>query len=280
MENMKWTCECGTVTDAKYCPACGTPRSTILSKQGGKPSDAQAPERTERVPTLKEVRAKKETHGPLVSCTWTRWSNGMMMGSREVYSIGAERRTDGSAELTVVTERSMVRTTKRYRAEGTLLEQIDAVCKRENLAAWSALREVFDPRTRPTDYSHSAGLALRFDDSALRQSGLRDINWGAASQQGGGAVLQEIVKALESAVKESALLSTEEAKTNVLPFGMGTIPAVPAQPNNPQPAEKPINDGKLHYTADGRWICPACGEKNSGRFCANCGSLKPEAEKA
>ena len=35
---------------------------------------------------------------------------------------------------------------------------------------------------------------------------------------------------------------------------------------------------KIQPVKEGEWRCPACGNVNSGRFCTECGGIKPEGE--
>mgnify|MGYP004508328547 FL=1 len=61
--------------------------------------------------------------------------------------------------------------------------------------------------------------------------------------------------------------------------GDGTMQQIPAEENIPAaPTAAPAAAASAANAAAGdAWQCPACGAENSGKFCANCGAVKPAA---
>ena len=284
MNNDQWICSCGAESTGKFCLNCGLPRSRAEAEKNRAKENAAsgttAEERRDRVPTLAEVKTAKEEHGPLIACRWSQWSNGMMMGSHEGRAVSVSRQEDGSVQLRIDENHgAQGGMTTIYRAEPELLEQLDAVCKRENLAAWSELREAVNPMHMIFDYSAGANLTLDFDDSAISRirRASRSINAAAARQQGGGEVLSEMIALMESAAKPSALIATEQK--NPTPGGMGVFGMGMMDRKEREQKQEELNHAPdaapLQTTPDGKWICPACGYANPGKFCANCGAAKP-----
>ena len=57
--------------------------------------------------------------------------------------------------------------------------------------------------------------------------------------------------------------------------GYGAPAAAPAP--QPAPAPAPQAEGPVQMAPAG-WICPTCGQQNTGNFCGNCGTAKPEVK--
>ncbi|MDO5026815.1 MAG: SPFH domain-containing protein [Tissierellia bacterium] len=50
--------------------------------------------------------------------------------------------------------------------------------------------------------------------------------------------------------------------------------------NKENQIRKERQEARERKASEGSWTCPECGEDNSGNFCSNCGSKKPEAKTA
>lgn len=61
--------------------------------------------------------------------------------------------------------------------------------------------------------------------------------------------------------------------------GDGTMQQIPAEENIQAPTAAPAAAAAsaANAAASDAWQCPACGAENSGKFCANCGTVKPAA---
>ena len=57
---------------------------------------------------------------------------------------------------------------------------------------------------------------------------------------------------------------------------MGMKEAIEYQQKINTGGAEPGPEKKLVLDEKGLWICPECGEHNAGKFCAGCGSRKPE----
>ena len=268
-----WICsECSAENQQteRFCRTCGSPRETkagMLMKREVWPEDGH-------YPTLTEVREKKEDHGPLISVTMSSSSSGTMMGSYAKSSLELSR-GDGEGRLVHMDMRVYEPViTSTYSAGDEVFEKMQALADRENLAAWSFLREDPEKKMVVYDYSSSAGITLVFDDTSVGGSPreTRSINYEAVSQQGGTEVWKEISDLLYGCIDPEKLLKTEQ-EPNPYRNPIGSFgPAVPS-----------VSSGTVtvpftySVREDGTWTCPACGySENKGRFCAECGSRRPE----
>ena len=268
-----WICrECSAENqeEVKFCRTCGAPREAkpgMSVKREIWPEDGH-------YPTLKEVREKEEEHGPLISVTMSSSSSGMMMGSYAKSSLELTR-GDGEGRLVHMDMKVYEPVvTSVYSAEDEVFEKMQAIADRENLAAWSFLREDPDKKMMVYDYSSSAGITLVFDDTSVGGSPVetRSIDYGAVSQQGGDEVWNEISDLLYGCIDPEKLLKTEQEPN---PYSNPFTSSGPAVP--------PVSSGTVttphEYSVreDGTWTCPECGySENKGRFCAECGSRRPE----
>ena len=268
-----WICgECSAENQdaVKFCRTCGAPREAktgTFMKREVWPEDGH-------YPTLKEVREKKEEHGPLTSVIMSSSSSGMMMGSYAKSSLELNR-ADGEGRLIHMDMRVYEPViTSVYAVDDSVFEKLQAVADRENLAAWSFLREDPEKKMVIYDYSSSAGITLVFDDTSVGGSPreTRSIDFEAVSQQGGTEVWEEISDLLHGCIDPEKLLKTEQ-EPNPYRNPIGSFgPAVP-------PASSGTVTAPHTYSVreDGTWTCPACGySENKGRFCAECGSRQPE----
>lgn len=268
-----WICsECSAENQEteRFCRTCGAPREAkpgMFVKREVWPEDGH-------YPTLKEVREKKEDHGPLISVTMSSSSSGMMMGSYAKSSLELTR-GDGEGRLIHMDMRVYEPViTSIYSAEDEVFEKMQALADRENLAAWSFLREDPDKKMVVYDYSSSAGITLVFDDSSVGGSPreTRSIDYEAVAQQGGAEVWKEISDLLYGCIDPEKLLKTEQ-EPNPYRNPIGSFgPAVPSVSSGTVTAPFTYS-----VREDGTWTCPSCGyTENKGRFCAECGSRQPE----
>ena len=268
-----WVCsECSAENQEteRFCRTCGAPREAktgMFMKREEWPEDGH-------YPTLKEVREKKEDHGPLISVTMSSSSSGMMMGSYAKSSLELSR-ADGEGRLVHMDMRVYEPIiTSIYSAEDEVFEKMQALADRENLAAWSFLREDPEKKMVVYDYSSSAGITLVFDDTSVGGSPreTRSIDYEAVSQQGGTEVWKEISDLLYGCIDPEKLLKTKQEPNPYRNPFTSSGPAVP-------PVSSDAGTSSFAYTVreDGTWTCPACGySENEGRFCAECGSTRPK----
>ena len=216
-------------------------------------------------PTLEEVKSRHIPHGRLVGCSYHASSCGMMYNSDTLLYITVSLR-NGQQQI-AYTEKQAFQPTIRteYIPNQDVLAALNELVERENLAAWSVL-EYHDP-FKCTDYSSSASIDLRFDDSSLggSKSALAVIKVSAACQHGGGDVIQQFRNILETAVQNAKVLSSTKFETANAALGMMGMMAMP-----PQSAEVPET-----VLPDGAWKCPNCGfDSNTGKFCVECGTKR------
>ena len=87
-----------------------------------------------------------------------------------------------------------------------------------------------------------------------------------------GYVQGSVARGMEAAGKNDA-----GAATGFFGMGMGMNAGGDylnqASQNNNQQMQQ--NQQAQQKNADDQWTCPKCGEKNSGKFCSNCGEPKP-----
>ena len=214
-------------------------------------------------PTIEELKAVKTPHGGLVGCSYSASSNGMMYNSNTLYYISLDK-TDEGQVITVRKKESLCSETQSvYKTTEDVLAKISVLAERENMSAWGGLK--YRQEYIVYDYSSSCGLTLYYDDTAL--GGYKktpvNINADAVFQQGGGDVVKEFVAILEEGVNSAEFISENAPEPNT-PNVFGNLSIF-----RPEPDEKP--------PAAGSWRCPCCGcDTNTGRFCCECGSIRPQ----
>ena len=232
-------------------------------------------------PTLKELRALKETHGPLIEAEWSGSASGMMFGDLSRFSMKLVR-TDGGTKLFDMEMKSFQPAiTKTYAADDSVWDKLQKIADDENLAAWRHLRADPDKQMIVYDHSSSASISLVFDDSAVGGRGPKRISIGREEvrQQGGSEVWNAVCDILKSCADTGRLLeeSTEpnpyvDGRPPFMGMGMG----VPVRPDR-EPV-KPKETAKAAEAVPGTWTCPACGNTgNTGKFCPECGQPRKEA---
>ena len=221
-----WTCLiCGNKENTgKFCRECGSPKGMKPRPLSPAPGTGigigmgiRIPaEPSEAYPTLEEVRAVKEEHGRLVSAEWSAFSGGMMMNSSVQDSMRLYRNEKGAAMLQTKHRQAYTEENEKlYWVDETIMRRMENLIRRENLAAWAKLRkkpEAF----QQTDYSYSSSLTLCFDDAPLRRKtegmGRRQIDLAAAREQGGDAVIDEILSLFKRCAQPGRLISEVSRK--------------------------------------------------------------------
>ncbi len=233
-------------------------------------------------PTLKELRALKETHGPLIEAEWSGSASGMVFGDLSRFSMKLVR-TDGGTKLFDMEMKSFQPAiTKTYAVDDSVWDKLQKIADDENLAAWRHLRADPDKQVIVYDHSSSASIGLVFDDSAVGGRGPKRISIGreGVRQQGGNEVWNAVCDILKSCADTGRLLeeSTEpnpyvDGRPPFMGMGMG----VPAAGTGRVPV-KPKETAKAAEAMPGTWTCPACGNAgNTGKFCPECGQARTEA---
>ena len=265
---MAWKCEaCGFEKNEKmFCDQCGA----LLG--------AKALKRPEPPKSLAEAKSRKEAHGRLLSCEYSGWSSGMMMNSYRSSSWKLTRES-GSPQLIVTDlQQNTYKNTAFYRADEALFQEAEALIRQENLASWEGLQEIPEKRMQIMDYSGGANVTLSFDDHPGTQFPpvIRTVNCTAAEHHGGGDVILRLRTLLQSAARPECFVS-EKKETMEDPgpgffMGMG----MGAAGKQVRPQETPAKPAPAETAPDGSWTCPMChAEGNTGKFCFNCGALRP-----
>ena len=204
---------------------------------------------------LGELRKQKEEHGELTGVVISSSSSGMMFNSNTEHSISIMLK-NSRQEITVSEKKAFeAKHITVYKAKDDVLAKVRVLIDRENLAAWSTLKE--KNKMQVYDYSSNAGITLYFNDSSMGGSSYvsKNIDTSAAHEHGGGEVINELSKMLYEAAEEAEVIIPERI------FGQDTNIAASGSAQMPMPGE---------------WKCPECNfEKNTGKFCINCGCKKP-----
>lgn len=215
------------------------------------------------LPSLEEVRAKEENHGPLTEVQWSTSRSGMMRGDLSRSSLRLYRE-NGEGRLTSADMPAFkAETIRTYSVGDEVFRKMQELADRENLAAWSFLKPDPEKQLFAYDVSVSTDISLTFDDSSLgaKYPVTRSIGREAAVMAGGEEVWDEVHDLLSSCVVPENLIRTDTKANPYSPltgkYGAGPAETAPA--------------------ADGTWTCPECGKTgNTTKFCPECGTRQPE----
>jgi hypothetical protein len=204
---------------------------------------------------LGQLRQQKEEHGELTGVVFSSVSSGMMYNSNTEHSISIMLK-NGWQEITVSDKNAFeAKHITVYKAKDDVLAKVRRLIDRENLAAWSMLKE--KNKMQVYDYSSNAGVTLYFNDSSIGGSSYvsKHIDTSAVHEHGGDEVINELSRMLYEAAAKAEVFIPERI------FGHDTNISA---------------SGFAQMTMPGEWKCPECNfEKNTGKFCINCGCKKP-----
>lgn len=228
-----------------------------------------------KYPSIEQVKEMQVQHTSVTAIEWNASSHGMMACSGVFYSRRIEPNGDG-VTLTYTCKREAQDITEEvYRCDKSDWERLTAIIDRENLYAWENLRIDPEKDNRPIiyDYSSSSNITL------ITGSGRYCINCDTAKFCGGGEVIDGIIGIFkECGDRQENLISrnvTELPKPDWMKRGFMSM-GTPKQPE-PEPQPEQVQ-GEWTYTG-GAWTCPECnGEGNEGKFCASCGSWRPDLD--
>ncbi|MBQ6654407.1 MAG: hypothetical protein IJM79_02660 [Erysipelotrichaceae bacterium] len=225
-------------------------------------------------PTLKQIRSLREEHGPLIAVHWSTSSSGMMAGSYARSSLKLYR-DNGEARLLhkdmKVYEPEYI---CLYVADEELFDELQRLSERENLPVWGLLKADPAQVLQVYDYSSSSSIELTYDDGQIGGDKPFTVflNWEAVRQQNATDVWGEIVEIMRRGIDPQRLLDSRKEKNPYRnPF------ASLFNGKRDGDAEDKKTAAKSVCQKDGSWQCPECGaEGNTGKFCAECGSRRPE----
>ena len=215
------------------------------------------------LPSLEEVRAKEEKHGPLTEVEWRSSRSGMMRGDYSTSSLRLYREKGEGRLICVKMPAFEAETISTYSVEDEVFEKLQALADRENLAAWSFLKPDPEKQIFVTDVSSSTSLRLTFDDSSLGAEFpvTRSLGREAVVMAGGEDVWDEVYDLLSGCVIPENLIGTDTK----------------ANPYSPLTGKYEPGPVETAPAADGTWTCPECGNAgNTTKFCPECGRRKPE----
>jgi len=254
-------------------------------------SDENLISETLEYPTLKQCRAMKEEHGPVVAVETSFFSSGMMYGSNQS--------TDQLVEK-VKGEEGVVRVTVRKKAgnepeasdsrevRSDILARVQEISDMENLPCWHyACIDPSIPVDRsmmPTDYSSHGSVSIYYDDSLITGCPRVKRTIGeSACKMGGKEVYRILSKLVCDCVTESGVdVKMPEVKFQMFStMGMGQDPSAvnvfPSLKMAQEAAAKAQAEGgdtalPVQQDAQSTWKCKECGQEgNTGKFCPNCG---------
>ena len=237
---------------------------TEMNPTGGRYSwDREAWPEDGHLPSLEEVRAKEEKHGPLTEAEWRSSRSGMMRGDYSTSSLRLYREKGEGRLVCAKMPAFEAETISTYSVEDEVFEKLQALADRENLAAWSFLKPDPEKQIFVTDVSSSTSLRLTFDDSSLGAEFpvTRSIDREAVTMAGGEDVWDEVYDLLSGCVIPENLIGTDTK----------------ANPYSPLTGKYEPGPVETAPAAEGTWTCPECGNAgNTTKFCPECGRRKPE----
>lgn len=273
-----WICpSCGAENtgNGKFCLTCGGLRYANAAETAPE-------EEPEEILDFAALKQRREPHGKLYSVSYSFRANGMMANSHEESEVTLKRLESEEAELLIRNESGLNGGEKNvYRVPTSILSELAEIAERENLPAWSELKYDPDPRYMPTDYSSSSHFSLVYDsvDPGNPRQEYFSIDIAAVPKEG-TEVISGMIDRMRAAAENREALSHEEIPPKPMAGLMGIMgmkEALEYQKKQTAGATEPGTEKKLVFDAQGYWICPECGEHNPGKFCAGCGTRRPEA---
>ena len=219
------------------------------------------------IPRASDTPPADAPHGLLRSLRYDLTTHGMMAGSGSWSSDSIDWNDDGSAELRITSNGGGWRSEAVYRVRPEAAELLRRFVTEMRLASYAGIE--LPASMMGVDNCTTATIAMTFDDRAL--GGSADAQCLIRCGMSGmyfGVVEKRLRKLLDVCRETGECVRSEMDRTDGQASGMmgamGTM------------AAKMYAAGTQQKPEDGRWTCPACGhDRNSGKFCVNCGAKRP-----
>ncbi len=287
-----WTCpKCnGEGNEGKFCANCGEWRPDLAPKGYKAPEPKPAPEPQTQpafpmmngmlkamglVPDdkpdeqLAALLEKKTTHGRLLSFEYSSWSNGMSMNSHFENSTRLSWNENGEpVVIKRLQQGSLDAAVSEYKASEKVVADLEKYIRENNLTNLTEVKydRSKDPFANVTDTSGGSHYSIVFDESSVGGNSFVAFTLDPlAISQHGGAEIDSHLRALSDMLCMASTLIRSYTEPQKL-FGMSGFMGMAGLMGMTPPTEK--------------WTCSECGyEGNSGKYCKNCGTPKPEKQK-
>ena len=209
-------------------------------------------------------------------------SSGMMMGSNKSLSEEVLWKNGGSIVLVRTEISGFTKEESTWNLSSEQAEEIRAMAERIDMASWGELEYKEDPRFQCTDYSSRAGGSIFLDYRELGGKPFEMVHFDrravlAAEKGEDLKKIEELFAKFEDPDKRVGFEKTETQSSPMGAFpGMMGMPAngfmgmaMPTQPGGDTASANVPDD-----TDASMWTC-ACGNRNEGKFCSNCGRKRP-----
>ena len=221
-----------------------------------------------------------ETHGPVVKIYSSHSSSGMSVGSETSGSETVTWQPDGTLLIESVDRGNGVEIREKNIGGAEAARKLREYIAASRVAEMAQVKTIPSPYTM-TDYSSSSHIKFTFDDSSVGGGkSERSLDCGSLWELQ-RRTISNICELIRDCVNTGKCvghtMSTYDQRVPSSGFmgmrmnfgmGMGNAPAPASTSPGPSPTSA------LPDSPD-KWTC-SCGAENLGKFCAECGSRKPE----